>query len=238
MNSEPFASSTVSLILAWIFAVPALFGILAGAMGLLLEQAEDEIPRWFVLWIMLCILVFSPFRYFVLQLIIATAFPVQSVGAFLSLLLLSLYIPIVFGLLYGIGIVLPLFVSVWLAFGGLKAPKISMPRLMLGALLTPFTLGLGYVAFFWLLQYGAMSVHWLRASDVIGATNGPALASYSVALKHFLPLPISGIYTEVTQNDTDMLRNHVASFYLGRQAEARYVREAYPALYQSLTSEP
>jgi hypothetical protein len=50
-----------------------------------------------------------------------------------------------------------------------------------------------------------------------------------------LPLPVAGHYQGVTISDRDMLRNHVASFYLGDRAQAKYVKLAYPALYESLT---
>src|SRR5688572_25886688 len=104
MNPEPFASGIVSLVLAWLLAVPVLLGTLAGSAHMLFARTEDDLPRWFMFWIMLCILVFSPFRYIVLQLLIASAFPVQSVSAFVSLFPLALYVPIVFGLLCGIGL--------------------------------------------------------------------------------------------------------------------------------------
>lgn len=76
----------------------------------------------------------------------------------------------------------------------------------------------------------------LRAENVIGATNGPVYFVYHHALKYGMPLPVANIYEDVTASDRDMLRNHVASLYLGRRAEARYVRLAYPALYDKLAS--
>jgi hypothetical protein len=53
-----------------------------------------------------------------------------------------------------------------------------------------------------------------------------------------MPLPVARYYEEVTVSDRDMLRNHVASFYLGRQAEAKFVKLSYPVLYQKLTTGP
>jgi hypothetical protein len=197
MNPEPFASATFSVVLSWIFAAPAILSIAGACVMMLFEKADDDFPRWFVFWMLLCILVFSPLRYFFLQLLIATSYPFQSIRAFLSLLLLGLYVPIIFGILYGVGIALPLLLALWLPFRNLKAPMISTPRLIVASLLTPVSLTFGYVAFFWLLHFASFSVHWLKAPDVIGATNGPALATYSLALKHFLPLPVSDIYTEV-----------------------------------------
>jgi len=59
---------------------------------------------------------------------------------------------------------------------------------------------------------------------------------YDHALKYVMPLPIAGHYQDVTVSDREMLRNHVASFYLGSQAEAKFVKLSYPALYERLTS--
>ena len=87
----------------------------------------------------------------------------------------------------------------------------------------------------WLLQYAAFTTHWLRADDVIRATNGPAAVAYSVALKYLTPAPARGFYSEVSRTDRERLRNHVASYYLGRLEESHYVEAAYPDLYDQVT---
>lgn len=235
MNPEPFASGSLSLALAWIAGVPTILALVGGAIGVLFEHGDETVPRWFVFWIMLSVLVFSPFRYMALQLLIGASYVVQSGRAFLTTFLLALYIPIVYGLFFFVGVGLPLLITAKAAFRNLDAPVVSKGRLMLGSVLAPFAMGLGYLAFFWLLPYGAMSTHWLRPADVIGATNGPALGVYSVALKHAMPLPVREFYIEVSGTDFEMLRNHVASYYLGTEAEAEYVKTAYPELYQRLT---
>lgn len=236
MTADPFASSTLSLILAWVLTIPFLLGVLGTGFSMLFEKADDQIPRWFVVWIIVCIVVFSPLRYMILQVIIGTAYPVQSLSAFLSLFLLTFYIPIVFGLLYFIGVGVPLLATVRLSFGKLASPVITKTRLFFASILAPVAMSAGYVGFFWLLQYAAYSTHWLRADDLIGAANGPATVAYSGALKYLLPLPVSGYYKDVSNTDRDMLRNHIATFYLGRGAEARYVKLAYPELYRKLTT--
>jgi hypothetical protein len=237
MNTDPFASSTVSLISAWVLTVPFLLGALGTGITMLFEKLDDQIPRWFVFWIMLCVFILSPLRYMILQVIMATAYPVQSLSAFLSVFLLALYVPIVFGLLYFVGVGLPLLAMLRVAFGSLTTPIATRPRPAFGSVLAPFAMGLGYFGFFWPLQYGAYSVHWLHSSDVIGATNGPAEVTYAAALKYLMLLPVRGYYNAVTQTDRDTLRNHVASYYLGRGAEARYMKLAYPDLYKRLAAD-
>ena len=236
MSADPFASGNLSSILSWVVTLPVILGCLFGGIGMLFERTDDEIPRWFVVWIMLCVLILSPLRYMLLQLIVASAYTVQSVGAFVSIFLLALYVPIVFGILYFVGLGLPLLLTLRIPFGNLRAPTVTKGRLLLGALVAPVNAILGYLAFFWVLQYAALSVHWLNARDVMGATNGPAAVTYSIVLKHFMPLPLRSYYSEVTETDRDMLRNHIASYYLGRGGEASYVRLAYPDLYARLTA--
>jgi hypothetical protein len=203
---------------------------------MLFEKTDDQIPRWFVVWITLCVLVLSPLRYMMLQIIVASAYMVQSVGAFFSILPLAMYVPIVASVLYFVGLGVPLLLTLYIPFGNLRTPRVTTGRLLLGALAAPINAIGGYLAFFWVLQFAAVSVHWLRAEDVIGATNGPAFVTYDLALKHFMPLPMKEFYGDVTQSDREMLRNHVASYYLGNRAEARYVHLAYPDLFKRLTT--
>ncbi len=224
------------MILAWIVAGPVVIGVLTAGMRILFERTDHGVPRWFVVWMTLCVIVLSPFRYIVLQLVVASAYPVQSVQAFISVFPLALYVPIVFGLLYAVGVGLPLYVTLRVAFGSASKQAPSTGQLIIGSAIAPLSSLAGYFAFFWLLHFAAFTVHWLRADDVIGATNGPARVTYSV-FGFLMPLPVKGYYTEVSNTDRETLRNHVASYYLGWKGEARYVRLSYPALYQRLTSE-
>jgi hypothetical protein len=235
MPPDPFASGLFSSVLAWLFCIPVILSLVAGALGMLFEKTDDQIPRWFIVWIVLCVVALSPFRYLALLTLIGTAYSVQSFGAFISVFPLAIYIPIVFGVLCGVGVVLPLLFTLRMAFHNLKDPVVSQARLVLGSIVAPANMLGGYFLFFWLLTYAGKTVHWLRAEDVIGATNGPALFVYQHALKYAMPLPVVGYYQDVTASDRDMLRNHVASFYLGERAEARYVKLSYPTLYEKLT---
>lgn len=236
MNSDPFASGWLSILLAWIATVPIIIGALAGGFGLLFARVDKAIPRWFVFWMAVCIIVLSPLRYMVLQVIVGSAYPVQSVRAMLSTFSLVLYVPIAFGFLFIIGVGLPLYLTLRIPFGNLSSPKTTIGRLILGSLIAPLNAVGGYFVFFWLLSYAAFTVHWLSPYDVIGATNGPAAVTYSV-LKYVMPLPVKDYYTAVSNTDRDMLRNHVASFYLGWKGEAGYVRLSYPDLYNRLSAQ-
>src|SRR5207247_6677133 len=136
---------------------------------------------------------------------------------------LVFYVPIVFGLLFLIGVGLPLYLTLRIPFGNLTSPKTTIIRLILGSVIAPLNAVGGYYVFLWLLPYAALTVHWLNPYDLIGATNGPAAVTYSM-LKYVTPLPVKEYFIEVSNTDREMLRNHVASYYLGWQAEARYVK--------------
>src|SRR5207247_695416 len=113
-------------------AVPIIAGALFGGLGMLFARVDKAIPRWFVFWMAVCIIVLSPLRYMVLQVIVASAYPVQSVRAMFSTIIsLAFYVPIVFGLLFIIGVGLPLYLTLRIPFGNLTSPKTTIGRLIL-----------------------------------------------------------------------------------------------------------
>jgi len=143
MSTDYFQSHTISLILSWIFSIPIVIAAIAGLVSMLLEK-EEGIPRLLLIWIGLCIIVLSPFRYMVLQLFMATAYPFQSFTAFFTLFLLGIYIPIVLSILYAIGLGLP-FLGM-LAIAGFKT-TISKTRLFFVAVACPFLFFLAIIFF-------------------------------------------------------------------------------------------
>jgi len=159
MNGDYFNSSTLSLVLSWLFSIPILIGLLGFLINMLFEKQEG-MPRVFTIWILLCILLFSPLRYLILQLIVASAYAFQSLGAFVSLFLLAIYIPIVYGILYAIGFGLPLFLTILVA--GIREP-ISKFRIILSSILAPFIFILSSILFYYVLPYAGYSTHWLKA---------------------------------------------------------------------------
>jgi hypothetical protein len=232
MDADPLASSTVSVGLAWLGAVPLMVWAVATTVSILRVRTA-QVPRWFVIWIGLCILLLSPVRYLFLALLIASSFPVQSFRALIATVPLSFYLPIVFGLMALVGVGLPLWTTVSAGLGSLTKPSLSATRLALGSIVAPVASAASYVLFFFLLEFAGFTTHWLRAEDVIGATNGPALFVFEHGLAKTLPVPVTGELISVTKTDRDWLRNHVASVYLGEREFARYVERAYPELYRS-----
>ncbi len=152
-----FRSHTISLILTWLVSVPLLMALVTAPLTLL-RKRTDDIPRLYMAWLGLCIIAFSPVRYMVLQIFMATAYPLQSFRALFTCLPLAAYVPIIFGILYGIGFGLPLMGSVAIALA--HSEVTTKARLWLSALLAPFIfMAAGYV-YFLLLPYAAYSI-WM-----------------------------------------------------------------------------
>ena len=49
-----------------------------------------------------------------------------------------------------------------------------------------------------------------------------------------MPLAITDPLASVAKNDRELLRAHVASYYLGPREYARFLKESYPEVYDSL----
>jgi hypothetical protein len=181
---------------------------------------------------MLCLIIFSPLRYFILQIALAEAYSVQSIPAFIVSCVLVVYFPIVFGILYGIGIGLPVLGIISIA--GFKE-TISKIRLTLAVIVTPFLFIIGSYLFCLALPYMAYSTHWLKAEDVIRATNGPAEYTYKYVVRWWMPqkhiIQLSPDMKSKLLTPKEKLRAHVAAIYLGNKEIAWYLYKSYPELY-------
>jgi len=232
MSTDYFQSHTISLILSWIFSIPIVISAIVGPVSMLLEK-EEGISRLLLIWTGLCIIVLSPFRYMVLQLFMATAYPFQSLHAFFTLLLLVIYIPIVFSILYAIGLGLPFLGMA--AIAGFKS-TMSRTRWLFVALASPFLFFFGSYLFHLALPYAAYSTYWLNAKDVIQATNGPAEYVYKYVVEQGTPLQFPLFATNMgLENLTskERFRAHVAAVYLGKEEFYYYIYKAYPEYAES-----
>ena len=234
MPVDPFASSWISLLMAWLCAAPIILAALQGTWQLFYHRVAG-FPKWFVVWLTVCAVFLGPLPYVLLQLLLAESFPFQSFSTFIASFALGFYLPLVFGVLCLAGPILSFAAPIFIAVGSIESPRVSRTRLAIGAMLAPVASLLSYMLFLWLLPFATISTHWLAAEDVIRATNGPPASSYHFVLKHIVHLPIRSELVGATHSDRDMLRNHVASFYLGDRAYAHFVHLAYPALYDSLS---
>jgi len=236
MIPDPFASPMISQILTWIFSIPLIFGILALVVNMLFVKLEG-VPRIFTIWLLLCLLLFSPFRYIMLQLITAIAFPFQSIAGFLSTFVLVIYIPIVFGILYAIGLGVPFLLIILIAG---KSEPLSKGRLFLSGITAPIIFLVFSTIYYNVLPYAAYSTHWVGPKEIIRTTNGPSHYFYCFAVEQFTPLQFSGFSDDIgleNMSAKERFRAHVVSVYCGNKQHWYYVSKVYPEYFEKLKRE-
>jgi len=232
--NDYFQSHTISLILTWVFSIPIILGLIAAAINFLFAKTED-VPRFFTVWLVICVLLFSPFRYILLQLFIATAYPFQSFRALFTTFILAFYIPIVFSILYAIGLGLPLLGT--LAVAGFKN-RPSKTRLGLSAVAAPIIFLIAGWLYYLVLPYAAYSTHWLSSRDVIRATNGPPEYLYRYVAEQMTPIQFPRYVHEIgfdKLSPKERLRSHVAAVYLGEKEFSFFVYKSYPEEFKRKT---
>jgi S1-C subfamily serine protease len=222
MNSDPFASNMVSLVLAWIAAIPILIRLVTAVLPFF--EKWPNVPWILSAWVGLCFILFSPIRYIVFQVVLATSYLFQSWYAFLSTFFLFTFfiIPLAASVLYAIGLFLP-----WFAVVSIIGDKPSWWRRLLGAVAAPVIALVGSIVFSFVLPFAAMTTHWSRAEDVIGATNGPAYYAFMAASRMLAPVP--DYFKKTPGTFTDYLRCHVAFYYLSESEQRRFLSLAYPS---------
>lgn len=103
MEVDPFASGMLATALSWISAVPMFLAVVGGAVTSVFAPTSVRVKILYA-WMLLCALALTPVRYILFQMIAAASYPWQSLRAFLSTFILTIYIPIVFGLLCAVAI--------------------------------------------------------------------------------------------------------------------------------------
>ncbi len=235
MMLDPFASPMISQILTWIFSIPLIIGIIVWAVNMLFENQEG-VPRIFIFWILICLILFSPVRYILLQLFTAIAFPFQNFSGFISTFLLAFYIPIVFGILYAIGLGVPLYLIIVIV--GKKEP-LSKVRLFLSGISAPIIFLIFSSIYYNILPYAAYTTHWLGPDELLRSTNGPSYYYYRYAVEQFTPLQFPGFADDIgleNMSAKERFRAHVAQVYCGNRQYWYYVSKAYPDYFEKLKS--
>jgi peptidoglycan biosynthesis protein MviN/MurJ (putative lipid II flippase) len=160
------------------------------------------------------------------------SYPFQSAYAFFSIFLPSCwFVPMAIGILTSIGVVLP-FSLVFYILGDKNPP--TKKRYWLCALSTPFIAVIGSLIFSIVLPFAAISTHWLRADDVIKASNGPAYYMFCTLGLGTFPLP--SYVTQTPETPKDLMRCHIAYVYLDDREQGYFVQKAYPKIYEHLKS--
>lgn len=231
MQPEVFESSTFSLILSWIFGLPIILGIIAWILGIFSKQ--EGVPWAFSAWLGICLLVFSPARYLLFQVALASSYTVQSFGAFVSVFLLAIYVPIVFGILYFIGIGLPMLPTMAILKG---QERMTFGRGLAASIVLPIACIISSFLFYWALPFAGKTVGWLKVKDVMKATNGPPALIYKYFSSPYAPTIIAGFFEDTPQQDIDQLRCHVAAIYVSDRKLGYFVKHQYPEIYEKAVS--
>jgi hypothetical protein len=229
MPSDYFASDKLHVVIAWLAGTPALLAI----VGVIIDvfKKQEDSPWFFTAWVGLCFLLFSPLRYMLFLLVAAASYPFQSWSAFVSSWLLAVLVPIPFMILLMVGVVGPYVLVLRVA---------TMPRwgawlrLLTGATLAPIAAFVGAACFGLLLPFAAIVTHWLHAEDVIRATNGPAYYAFSWFGSSRLIVQYPTYADRTPGKARDLMRCHVAALYLSAEEHARFVKLAYPTLYDEI----
>jgi len=227
---DPFGSGWIALTLAWLAVVGSLLYALGSLVAFLFEK--KDMARPFKLWLVLCLAFLAPTRYVFFQFVLGESYMVQSWFGFFSSFLLGLYVPIVFGILYLIAFGLPLGVTL-LVLG--DEDRRDAGRYIGAVVVLPIICLVSTWLFHLALPYAAKTVRWLPAEPVIKATNGPAAVVFDYIAAPLSPLTMPK-YFELTPQDAIALRRcHVAALYLSSNQEARFVKKAYPLVYNEIS---
>jgi hypothetical protein len=215
-------------VLSWLSASTVLLCVLGGILDAVLKPFTTR-DRIFRAWIVLCTLALTPARYMLFQVVAAVSYPWQSIRAFLSSIVLSIYVPIIFVALTVLAVGIPIFVAKRIAG---TSGRSRMTRLVLAAVAFPILCLLGSWFYFSIgLPLSARSVHWLHPGDVLRAANGPTYLVFKFAMPLTpLSFPVPG--DQLPGSDLALLRLHVASTYMNARKEAWVLMTAYPDLYR------
>ena len=148
-----------------------------------------------------------------------------------------MYIPIVFGLLYAIGLAVPFLLTILIV--GKKEPP-SKGRLFIAGILAPIIFLVFSTIYYNILPYAAYSTHWLGPKELIRTTNGPSQYFYRFAVEQFTPLQFSGFAYDIgmeNMSGKERLRAHIAAVYCGNKQHWYYVSKAYPEYFEKLKRE-
>lgn len=223
MGVQFLPSHTESLVISWLF-----FGFVTLGVVLCIFNTVAHAPRgrarFLSLWILVCVLALSPARYLFLLVIVAVSYPAQSPTAFVSSLILAVYMPLIFVVLATIGVGLPLVAVADIAGRPGTVPRY---RTYLAAGAAPVLLLLCNGLFFSMLPVAARTTYWLEARNVIRATNGPAEYVYRYLVEPGSGLGMPAFVERLGAgrlDPTERLRAHFAATYLSPERFGYYRR--------------
>lgn len=209
-----YASSTLSLILSWVCAIPLLIGV-AGSVASLFGKFEG-LPRFVSVWTGICIVVFSPARYLILLLVLGSSYAMQSFSAFAYAIPAGFMMMFLMPILFGVGVYVPFYAATCIA-----GEPFTKPRLALGMIALPIFCMVGYTLVFLLLPLFGWSTHWLPSRDVVRSANGPATFVYAALVHPDIPRVGPQLLPEPGDTANEQLRNHISHYFVSSEKAVR-----------------
>ena len=206
--------------------------IIAFSIGVFAKH--EGVPWALSTWLGISLLIFSPVRYLIFQVALASSYAVQSFGSAASVFVLALYVPIVFGILYFIGIGLPILPVLAI----LKDSKsVTFGKGLAVSIILPVACIISSFVFYWALPYAGKTIGWLKVKNVMKATNGPPALIYNNFTSPLTPVILPWYFDDTPQKDIDVLRCHVAAVYISQKKEGYFVKHQYPDIYKKVVAE-
>jgi hypothetical protein len=244
---DPYPSSTLSLVLSWLFGFLPLLYFLVFLNGNILppnfnEDRFIEEQPWLkgllILWGLVCLVVYSPALYLVFMSVLFASYAAQGIGAFfIGISVLAALVPLLILVYSLIGIVAPFWVAIRIA--GLKLYEpMKLWRVALGAVLLPVLCKIGFSVFFALLPVLRPATGWLDGDNLIRATNGPAGLIYRYAAAPIAPILRPDFNRPELQTPINEVRANVAAHFLSPEQQLVFVKKQFPDDYMLWVGEP
>jgi hypothetical protein len=236
--SDPYASHTLSLILAWILACMIGLQTVCWICNCWTSAERAGISRVWLVWVGLCVLALSPARYMFFLVIAIASFPFQSGSAFLWTLgaVFRVWPFLLFCIALGIinlaGWGGPLILIILTTFAKVKE-KPSRHRYIVSAVASPVICFVALALFPWFMAIGSCLIRCmgLPPGDMIRATNGPAYYAFCLVPSGVVVTP--QYFADTPRTMQDAMRTHVATFYMSDKDKPGFIQTAYPDAWAS-----
>lgn len=234
MGPDEFAGNSAALIVSWLCAVVTLVVICSAIAQLTVGQRGWKLAL--VVWTVVSLLLVAKLiNYVIWILLIAGSYPWQSFGAFGSVLLLALYVPIVSCLLILIGFATPIVTMTMLLDQEKMKPVwafvIAIPVIPIASLLGSFL-------FFLALPVATQTIGWLNPKDIIKASNGPAEIWWRYVVNPMNSPSDANLNPAIVDltpgTHKDVMRLHIAHTYFNNANQAWFLQRQYPRVYSHL----
>lgn len=219
MNPSDLTPSTLYLVFSWIIAALVGFPAVLQFTWMLFAKRQ-RVNRVLTVWVGLCFLVFSPFRYLCFLFVLAAVFFFHSLWLFSFGWGVTLAPP-AFAILCFVGVIWPLLLVDWIS--GVESPNRTSRNTVAAAMLAPFIAFVGHVVFLLLLPLAGWTATGFDAVDLIRATNGPAYYVFRIVPRGEIALPPN---LQESATIRDCLRAHIAFNYMSKGDCEAYMKAA------------